>query len=138
MTDPNEQLIGDALGTAALIEGETFTLEDIKLMMTLARDQERREPRPLKAANVQWITNDNAELGVKIGDQFFFLYKGESLTYDEAQHDDGSPMHWRTVGKREFGECAHPLNHDNPAMKGTVSLDDCDRWQVMPPGKYDW
>ena len=136
--DRNEQLIGDVLGTLALIEGETFTIEDVKTVMSAARAQERAEPRLLRARDVQWITNDNAELGVKIGQQFFFLYKGDSLTYDEAQHDDGSPMHWRTVGKREFGECAHPINHQDYSKIGTVSLDDSDRWAVMPPGKYDW
>lgn len=87
----------------------------------------------LKADDVQWVVNDNAELGVKIGDQFFFLYKGDSLVYETGAHDDGSPMHWRTVGKREFGECCHPINYKNPELIGTVSLGDSDRWQQLPP-----
>jgi hypothetical protein len=88
---------------------------------------------PLIDDDVQWVVNDNAELGVKIGEQFFWLYKGESLVYDNAEHDDGRPMMWRTVGKREFGECCHPVNYKDPRMIGTVSLDDSDRWQQLPP-----
>lgn len=56
-----------------------------------------------------WIVNDSAELGVKIGDRFFFLYKGDNLEYKTGLHDDDTPMMWRPVGKREFGECCHPV-----------------------------
>lgn len=63
----------------------------------------------LKADDVEWIVNDNAELGVKIGNQVFFLYKGQSLVYESGKHDDGTPMLYRMVGKREFGECCHPV-----------------------------
>lgn len=90
-------------------------------------------PKPLAADDVEWVVNDNAELGVKIGNQFFWLYKGHSLVYDDGKHDDGSPMHWRPVFKREFGECAHPINYSNPARIGTVSLTDSDDWQELPP-----
>lgn len=86
----------------------------------------------LSAADVQWVVNDNAELGVKIGNQFFFLYKGDSLVYSDAQHDDGSPMHWRRVFKREFGECAHPINHADYSKIGTVSLGDSEEWMPLP------
>ena len=67
----------------------------------------------------QWIVNDLGELGVKVGPRFFFLYKGDNIEYgtDEigdsrdgvALHDDGTPMHYRIVGKREFGETCWPL-----------------------------
>lgn len=100
----------------------------------VARMKLAKKPR-LHADDVQWVVNDNAELGVKIGDQFFFLYKGDSLVYDPPEHDDGKPMHWRAVGKREFGECCHPINYANLNLIGTVSLDDCDRWQVMKPDR---
>jgi len=96
---------------------------------------------------VEWVVNDIAELGVKIGNQFFWLYKGRSLVYGEydkeincgvALHDDGKPMHWRPVGKREFGECCHPVNYDDlrscgkPHYIGTVSLHDSDEWMPLP------
>lgn len=86
----------------------------------------------LGAEEVVWVTNDNAELGVRIGDQCFFLYKGRSLIYEDGLHDDGSPMHVRPVFKREFGECAHPLNRIREGLIGTVSLDDSDEWEEMP------
>lgn len=60
--------------------------------------------------NVEWVVNDNAELGVKIEDQFFWLYKGASLIVQKGLHDDGTPMLYRPVGKREFGECCHPIH----------------------------
>ena len=64
----------------------------------------------LKCDDVEWVVNDNAELGVKIGDQLFFMYKGRSLEYEEGKHDDGTPIKYRPIGKREFGECCHPWN----------------------------
>lgn len=96
------------------------------------------EPR-LTDDQVEWITNDLGELGVKIGEQFFFLYKGTSLVYEDPVHDgndpgfpEGSPMQWRPVFKREFGECAHPINYSDPRLIGTVSLTDSDAWKSMP------
>lgn len=86
----------------------------------------------LSADDVQWITNDNAELGVKIGNQFFFLYKGGSLVYENGTHDDDTPMMYRPVFKREFGECAHPINHADYSKTGTVSLSDSDEWKPIP------
>ena len=98
----------------------------------------------LKSEQVEWIVNDIAELGVKIGDQFFFLYKGRSLVYggDEksvaagvALNEDTeppTPHKWRPVFKREFGECAHPINHQDYSKIGTVSLDDSDEWKPLP------
>jgi len=81
---------------------------------------------------VQWIVNDNAELGVLVNGVAYFLYKGESLIYEDAAHDDGRPMSYRPVFKREFGECCHPINYKNPEYIGTVSLDDSDEWQSLP------
>lgn len=98
----------------------------------------------LKADDVEWIVNDIAELGVKIGDQFFFLYKGYSLVYgtdDESQAagvalngdtNPPKPHTWRPVFKREFGECAHPINYKDPTKIGTVSPDDSDEWKPLP------
>jgi hypothetical protein len=60
-----------------------------------------------------WIVNDLGELGVEVGGRCYFLYKGESLEYNDPVHDDGSPMLYRIVGKREFGEVQHPLSWIN-------------------------
>lgn len=102
----------------------------IPLRITLSKD------------DVEWVVNDIAELGVKIGDQLFWLYKGASLIYGKdlndikdgvVQHDDdGGIVYWRPVFKREFGECAHPINYTDPRLIGTVSLDDSDDWQPLP------
>ena len=94
-------------------------------------------PEVLSADDVQWVVNDSSELGVMIRGQCFFLYKGESLVYEDAKHDDGTPMFIRTVGKREFGECCHPIGADisacgYPHRYGQVSVDDSDRWQPLP------
>lgn len=56
----------------------------------------------------QWIVNDLGELGVKIRDRFFFLYKGGNIEYD-GEHDEGDRMKYRMVGKREFGETCWPM-----------------------------
>lgn len=67
----------------------------------------------LRGADVEWVVNDNAELGVKIGQRFFFLYKGKSIVYNQALEEavDGyGPMKWRPVGKREFGETVKPTS----------------------------
>lgn len=61
------------------------------------------------ADDVRWVVNDNGELGVEIGGRYFFLYKGYSLEYEDAKHDDGTPMMVRMVGKREFGETCWPV-----------------------------
>ena len=67
----------------------------------------------------EWIVNDLGELGVRVGSRFFFLYKGDNIEYGTdgignsrdgvALHDDGTPMNYRIVGKREFGETCQPL-----------------------------
>lgn len=59
--------------------------------------------RSLKEKDVAWVVNDLGELGVRIEGENFYLYKGRSLSYG-----NGGRM-WRPVGKREFGECCHPL-----------------------------
>lgn len=106
-------------------------------------------PKRLTSDQVEWVVNDLGELGVKIGNQFFFLYKGYSLVYGQYNADPTIPVvhergnskagyaagdvfKWRPVGKREFGECCHPLNPDDPTKIGTVSLYDSDAWQPLP------
>ncbi len=55
-----------------------------------------------------WIVNDLGELGVFVNGRYFFLYKGDNIEYS-GLYDDGSPMLYRRVGKREFGETCWPL-----------------------------
>ena len=108
-----------------------------------AAEQRGRESERAALGNVEveWVVNDIAELGVKIGNQFFFLYKGGSLTYTAEEgdstplHEDGSPMHWRPVFKREFGECCHPINYSDLTLIGTVSLSDSEDWKELPAAK---
>ncbi|WP_353265834.1 hypothetical protein [Gemmatimonas sp.] len=97
----------------------------------LTRAQPNAGAGVLNKKDVQWIVNDNAELGVMIHGQAFFLYKGRSLVYDKGQHDDGSPMMFRPVFKREFGECCSPINYSDPSRNGTVSLSDSDEWKPL-------
>jgi hypothetical protein len=126
-------------------EGRKHTGDLIEELADAARDYEADKGRAalaaaqpavpqLSAEDVQWIVNDIAELGVMINGQAFFLYKGHSLVYEDATHDEtGEPMHYRPVFKREFGECAHPINYADPTRIGTVSLNDSDEWRVLPP-----
>ena len=64
--------------------------------------------------DVEWVVNDLAELGVKIKDQFFFMYKGNS-------YFGGSK--WRYVFKREFGECVNPWLSIERKIYGDVKRD---------------
>jgi hypothetical protein len=83
---------------------------------TLETLQRERDEAVLDAEPT-WVVNDMGELGVKVGSRFFFLYKGGNIEYGAcdnskegiALHDDGTPMQYRIVGKREFGEVCHPL-----------------------------
>lgn len=67
-------------------------------------------PADARVAEPEWVVNDLGELGVKVGSRFYFCYKGRSLEYRDGQHDDGTSIMWRPVGKREFGETIQPLS----------------------------
>lgn len=69
--------------------------------------------------DVEWVVNDLAELGVKIGDQFFFMYKGQSYVAGEK---------WRLVEKRECGEVCYPENNRRDGSRYTLG----DGWQNLP------
>lgn len=56
-----------------------------------------------------WIVNDLGELGVMVDGVPYFLYKGDNIVYRDAVHDNGQPMMYRIVGKREFGETVWPM-----------------------------
>jgi len=78
----------------------------------IERDDARAELARLRGGVPEpvWIVNDLGELGVKVGERFFFLYKGDNIEYEDTKHNDGSPMRYRIVGKREFGETCWPLS----------------------------
>ena len=104
----------------------------------------RRRDQLLISDQVEWVVNDIAELGVKIGDQFFWLYKARSLVYESGKHDDGSQMKWRYVYKREFGECCHPWDTIKRVTgKEGIPDDfihaygDSDDWHDLPPAATD-
>jgi hypothetical protein len=102
------------------------------LLEEATRGHSRKLPQ-LEAEDVQWVVNDDGELGVKIGDQLFFLYKGESLA-PGGLRDDGSPKLWRNVQKREFGESCHPVAFDRPCdhSEGWYAETDGNEWTAMP------
>jgi len=82
--------------------------KDIRDLLALLDASRAEEPK--------WIVNDLGELGVEIHGRCFFLYKGSNIEYitDRSRiadaHDDGSPILYRCVGKREYGETQWPAS----------------------------
>ena len=73
----------------------------------------------LQASDVEWIVYEDGDLGVKIGDQIFTLYKGESLPRSKGS--------FRVVKKREFGEsCISDVVTENQH-----SEDDDEEWFLI-------
>lgn len=149
MTKPLRELLG-ALGTAINMltrdkdEGYTVRgeiVEELKELRVFVESQCRsdvlKDDAPgLDASQVEWVVNSLAELGVKIGNQFFWLYKGKSLVYKDEPGE--TPLMWRPVRKREFGEVCTPVNYSDlqrcrtPHVIGTVSTLDGDEWNLLP------
>lgn len=103
------------------------TPEQIDALLNVVGSPEPKTPpctdrTRLSAEDVKWIVNDLAELGVKIGDQLFFLYKGESLTYKTDKHWDGQPRKWRPVRRLEFEKLGFHL----------ISASHGEEWFDMP------
>lgn len=117
---------------------------------------QQREPVTQDNLEPQWIVNSLGELGVRVADRFFFLYKGYNLEYGKymtnrdghAINDDGSVMQYRIVGKREFGETCHPITwmkvengvlYDRtPKPYTTVKLEYIPGLSFGEPGDGDW
>lgn len=100
----------------------------LELMMALPG------PGILAEKDVQWVVNSKGELGVKVRDQYFFAYKGESLVYGKYEDlrsdgvcladEQGQQMSVRPIKKREFGEVIE-------APDG-VDVGDSDEWILLP------
>ena len=85
----------------------------------------------LNKQDVEWVVNDAAELGVKIGTQFFWLYKGESLVYT---NDPDAPKKYRRVGRVEFGVCCHPVDMvDRSKMNDYDEYTAGEEWEELTP-----
>lgn len=102
------------------------------------KEQARRGLQLTTSMEPQWVVNDLAELGVRVGATFYFLYKGDNIVYQDPKHEeedgyDHPSMMYRPVEKREFGECCHPINDANPHLNGTVSIHDGHKWYPLPP-----
>lgn len=79
----------------------------------------------LKEEDVEWVINEMGELGVKINNQFFFMYKGRSYQAVEK---------YRSIGKREFGECCH----SNDYYKEYVPISGYEASKGNHLTYYDW
>ncbi|MDK8188432.1 MULTISPECIES: hypothetical protein [Sphingomonas] len=110
-----------------------MTNTDAKIMREAGMTEDAMDQYE-QAEKVQWIVNDIAELGVLVDGVAYFLYKGHSLIYADPVHEEtGKPMRYRLVGKREFGECAHPINYAEPSLIGTVDPEnDGEEWLDLP------
>jgi len=91
----------------------------------------RENKAKLDKQDVEWVVNDAAELGVKIGTQFFWLYKGESLVYT---NDPDAPKKYRRVGRVEFGVCCHPVDMvDRSKMNDYDEYTAGEEWEELTP-----
>jgi hypothetical protein len=86
----------------------------------------------LEDKTVQWVVNSLGELGVKIGDRFFFLYKGCSLEYSHDPMDKEPKIRWTYVGKREFGETCQRPPAPGTDIPPPVDLNDGRAWELLP------
>jgi hypothetical protein len=103
--------------------------EQMKRQIELLKEQTKLDPSESGDSIIEWIVNDNGELGVKTQGRCFFLYKGYSLEYKEGTHDDGTEMKYRGVFKREFGECCiSPLANNADFEKDNID----EPWKPLP------
>lgn len=89
----HDNVYGNGVGGPWAVEDDITLITPVTERMKLASK--------LTKHDVEWIVNEEGELGVKIGNRKFICYKGESLEY---QDESDSPKYYRSVEKREFGE----------------------------------
>lgn len=109
----------------------------LDMMLRGCGPQETSRPKIL-ASEVQWVVNDSTELGVKIHDQFFFMYRGRSLVYPTGKYETGDPRKWRHIGQLEFGESVTPALHEDPGgITGNMPYNDHREWFDLPPDPHN-
>ncbi|MCA9366982.1 hypothetical protein KC887_01810 [Candidatus Kaiserbacteria bacterium] len=105
-----------------------------KLIRTIAL----RIAGPLPAEEVRWVVNNLGELGVRVGDTSYYLYKGESIIYTQP-NDDGTTMMERSVLKREFGEVCRPHGWADELGYGSYTTNyDSSDWRQITGGDPVW
>jgi hypothetical protein len=54
---------------------------------------------------VRWVVNSLGQLGVQVGEDYYFYDKGRTFQFDAAALNwNGEPVLVRSAGKHEFGE----------------------------------
>lgn len=131
--------------TAPVVDEKAITLEEANAALRVQVALLERQLRAKEAVVEQepkWIVNDNGELGVKVGERFFFMYKGDNLEYEDGVHGDGTPVRWRGIGKNEFGETCWPKEWTARGYRGkeryTLELKYVPGLSFGEPGDFDW
>lgn len=146
-TNENAEKFRDALDTFPPLLDRLAELIEASKALSKRRvdDDEGSKGEPT------WIVNNLGELGVKVGNRFFFLYKGDNIEYHDGDNDDPDDidLKYRPVGKREFGEVCNPIHYfdkgynmkdeyDEPLIvNGELSESEKDyhRWKPLPLSK---
>ena len=138
------KLLADACCVSPAIIEDNAATGDVSMRISLraivAALTEAKQQGPGEAVP-SWIVNDLGELGVMVSGVAYFLYKGDNIVYEDAKHDDGSPMLYRMVGKREFGETCWPrkwVEQGHREDRYTVSLTYTPGLSFGKPEDGDW
>lgn len=80
-----------------------------------------------------WIINNYGDLGVLANGRPYFLYKGNAMQYS-GPVDGNTPMRYRRVKKREFGETCKPFQcvANNIDFVFDPEDEDMEEWYDMP------
>lgn len=105
--------------------------------LTLKLKQQEALIQELQNTKPDWVVNDLGELGVRIHGHCYFCYKGDSLEYQTPKHGDGTPMLYRLVGKREFGETVWPMKWINNGLRTARYKEELEWVEGLSFGKQD-